>query len=147
MVAISTIFRQYHMPFHRDDLTLLVHVLEGQPNVPSNFEFISHRNNPRQKLSIYFNKTKPLLNSYSKRRLAAMFQIEHDYFEHSEILSCAEPNTAKLFLTVYFKRKAYFPKIVPFYRRQYLSLSLDKKMSGIDFLTVATNFRFLLDFY
>ena len=49
------------MPFHRDDLTLLLHVLEGQPNVPSNFEFISYRNNPRQKLSIYFNKTKPLI--------------------------------------------------------------------------------------
>ena len=42
-------------------------------NVPSNFEFISYRNNLRRKLSIYFNKTRPLLNSYSKRRLAATF--------------------------------------------------------------------------
>ena len=42
-------------------------------NVPSNFEFISYRNNLRRKLSTYLNKTRPLLNSYSKRRLAAMF--------------------------------------------------------------------------
>ena len=42
-------------------------------NVPSNFEFISYRNNLRRRLSIYFNKTRPLLNRYSKRRLAAMF--------------------------------------------------------------------------
>ena len=40
--------------------------------VPSNFECISYRNNLRRKLSIYFNKSRPLLNSYSKRRLAAM---------------------------------------------------------------------------
>ena len=37
MVAISTIFRHYHMPFHANDLSLLLHVLEG--NDPSNFEF------------------------------------------------------------------------------------------------------------
>ena len=42
-------------------------------NVPSNFEFLSYRNNLRRKLSIYFNKTRPLKNSYSKRRLVAMF--------------------------------------------------------------------------
>ena len=29
MVAISTILRHYHMLFHRDDLTLLLHILEG----------------------------------------------------------------------------------------------------------------------
>ena len=29
MVVISTIFRHYHMPFHRDDVALLLHVLEG----------------------------------------------------------------------------------------------------------------------
>ena len=45
-----------------------------------------------------------------------MFLIEHDYFEHSEILNLrVKPNAAKLFLTVYFKRKAYFKKLVPFY--------------------------------
>ena len=31
-------------------------------NVPSDFEFISYRNNLRRKLSIYFCKTRPLLN-------------------------------------------------------------------------------------
>ena len=41
--------------------------------MPSNFEFISYRNNLRRKLSIYFCKTRPLLTSYSKRRLAAIF--------------------------------------------------------------------------
>ena len=73
MVVISTIFRHYHMPFRRDDLTRLLHVLDWAVNVPSNFEFISYRNNLRRKLSIYFDKTRSLLNSYSKRRLAAMF--------------------------------------------------------------------------
>ena len=86
MVAISTIFRHYHMPFHCDDLTLLLHVLEGLYMFSSNFGFISYRNNPRRKLSMCF-QTRPLLNSYGKRRLAAMVQIKHDYFEHSEILS------------------------------------------------------------
>ena len=61
------------MPFHRDDSTLLLHVLDFAVNVPSNFEFISYRNNLRRKLSIYLDKTRPLLNSYSKRRLADMF--------------------------------------------------------------------------
>ena len=41
-------------------------------NDPSNFEFISYRNNLRRKLSIYFNETRSLLNSYSKGRLAAV---------------------------------------------------------------------------
>ena len=70
------------MLFHRDDLTLGAWQLPTHPtfacpcraeNVPSSFEFISYRNNLRRKLSIYFNKKRPLLNSYSKRRLAAMF--------------------------------------------------------------------------
>ena len=45
-----------------------------------------------------------------------MFLIEHDYFEHSEILSLrVKSNVAKLFLKVYFKTKAYFKKLDPFY--------------------------------
>ena len=73
MVVISTIFRHYHMPFDRDDSTLLLHVLDWAVNVFANLEFISYRNNLRRKLSIYFDKTRPLLNSYSKRRLADMY--------------------------------------------------------------------------
>ena len=46
------------MPFHRDDLTLLLHVPEGLPNVPTNFEFICYRNNLRRKLSLHFNLKK-----------------------------------------------------------------------------------------
>ena len=61
------------MPFDRDDSTLLLHVLDWAVNVFANLEFISYRNNLRRKLSIYFDKTRPLLNSYSKRRLADMY--------------------------------------------------------------------------
>ena len=41
-------------------------------NDPSNFEFLSYRNDLRRKLSIYFNEKRSLLNSYSKGRLAAV---------------------------------------------------------------------------
>ena len=44
------------------------------------------------------------MNSYDKRRLADMF-----------LSLRVKPNAAKLFLTVYFKRKAFFKKLVPFY--------------------------------
>ena len=76
----------------------------------SNFEFISYRNNPRRKLSIYFNKTMPLLNSYGKRRLAAMVKIEHDCFEHSEILSWRVGKYGKIIVNGLFQKKSIFQK-------------------------------------
>ena len=110
MVATSTIFRHYQTPFHRDDLTLLLHVLEGLPNVPSLFEFISYRNNQRRKQSIYFNKARPLMNSCNKRRLAAIFYIEQDYFEHSEIFSWPIAKYGKIIFNGLFQKKRVFQK-------------------------------------
>ena len=75
-----------------------------------------------------------------------MFQIEHDYFEHSEILGW-RMKYGKIIFNRLFQKKSVFQitssillKVVP-------QPFPGQKMSRIDFLTVATNFRFLFDFY
>ena len=49
------------------------------------------------------------MNSYNKRRLAAIFYIEHDYFEHSEIIF----NRLFQKKSVFQKTSSILRKVVP----------------------------------
>ena len=57
------------------------------------------------------------MNSYNKRRLAAIFYIEQDYFEHSEIFSWPIAKYGKIIFNGLFQKKSVFQKLVPFYWR------------------------------
>ena len=128
MIEIWTIFRHYHMPFHHNDLTLLLHVLEGlkmflqisslfltEITWDENYPYISIKQGPHW---IVIAKEDWLL-CFRSNTIIILHIVK--------FWAGAYPNTAKLFLTVYFKKKAYFKKLVPYYWREYLSLSLDKK--------------------
>ena len=70
MVAISTIFRYYHIPFHRDDLALLLHVLEGLQMIYC--LFLKGITLDGNYLYILIKQGPSLLNRYSKGRVVAM---------------------------------------------------------------------------
>ena len=113
MVVISTIFRHYHMPFHRDDVALLLHVLEGLQMIYCLF---------LKGITLDWNYLYILI-----KQRPCWIDIAKE-----EWLLCFRSNTIIwnmvkfwIFLTVYFKRKAYFKKLVPFSWRWYLSLALE----------------------
>ena len=50
------------------------------------------------------------MNSCNKRRLAAIFYIEQDYFEHSEIFSWPITKYGKIIFNGLFQKKSVFQK-------------------------------------
>ena len=146
MVAISTTLRPLPHALPSDDSTLILHVLEGLKMFLQISSLILTEITCHETYPYTLTKQDPYWIVIAKEDWLLCFRSNTIILNIVKFWAGACPNTAKLFLTVYFKRKAYFQKLVPFYWRQHLSLSLDKKWAESIFWLWPRIFDFCLIF-